>query len=115
MLQNFNQRDQTSIFWYIWCSDKSSLKIAIHAEDPLYSRICIRAKSEFLRIKIKENHLNPQKLCRVLCDVLHRLPAKFLPCMTPSTSGREIFTDKIEKIHPGLSGHPHDLNSQCLT
>ena len=44
-----------------------------------YNKICIQAKSEFLKAKIWDNHHNPQKLWRVMGDVLHRIPAKILP------------------------------------
>ena len=43
-----------------------------------YNRICMQAKSEFLKAKIQDNHHDPQKLWRVLGDVLHRLPVKML-------------------------------------
>ena len=48
-----------------------------------YNRICMQAKSQFLKAKIQDNHHNPQKLWCVLGDVLHRLPAKILPSIKP--------------------------------
>ena len=67
-----------------------------------YNRICIQAKSQFLKAKIQDNHNNPQKLLCVLGDVLHRLPAKILPSIKyPQLLADrfvEFFTEKIEKI-----------------
>ena len=62
----------------------------------------MQAKSQFLKEKIQDNHNNPQKLWRVLGDVLHRFPAKILPLIKPSQllADRfvEFFTEKNEKI-----------------
>ena len=72
-----------------------------------YNKICMQAKSEFLKAKIRDNHHNPQKLWLVLGDVLHRLSAKILPSINPSQlladSFVEFFTEKIEKIRSTLS------------
>ena len=80
-----------------------------------YNRVCMQAKSEFLRAKIQENCENPQKLWRVLGYVLHRLPAKLLPSINPpqrlADRFLEFFTDKIEKIH---STFPVSLSSQHI-
>ena len=70
-----------------------------------YNRICMQTKSKFhnyLKAKIQYNHHIPQKLWRVLRDVLHRLPAKILPSIkAPQLLADrfvEFFTEKIEKI-----------------
>ena len=67
-----------------------------------YNKICMQAKSEFLKAKIRDNHHNPW-LWRVLGDVLHRIPAKILPSINPpqllANRFVEFFTEKIEKIH----------------
>ena len=67
-----------------------------------YNRICMRTKSEFLTTKIQESHHNPQKLWRVLGNVLHRLPAMLLPYVSHpqllANRFNEFFTDKIYKI-----------------
>ena len=72
-----------------------------------YNRICMQAKSQFLKAKIQDNHNNPQKLWRVLGDVLHRLPAKILPLIKPpqllADRFVEFFTEKIEKIRSTFS------------
>ena len=72
-----------------------------------YNRICMQAKSQFLKVKIQDNHNNPQKLWRVLGDVLHRLPAKILPSIKPpqllADGFVEFFTEKIEKIRSTFS------------
>ena len=63
----------------------------------------MQAKSEFLKAKIQDNHHDPQKLWRVLGDVLHRLPAnRFV----------EFFSEKIEKI---CSTFPISQKSQHIT
>ena len=82
-----------------------------------YNRICMQAKSQFLKAKIQDNHHNPQKLWRVLGDVLHRLSAKILPSIKPhqllADRFVEFFTEKIEKkIHSTFSG---SVNSQHIT
>ena len=81
-----------------------------------YNRICMQAKSQFLKAKIQDNHNNPQKLWRVLGDVLHRLPAKILPAIKPpqlsADSFVEFFTEKIEKIRSTFSA---SANLQHIT
>ena len=67
----------------------------------------MQAKSQFLKVKIQDNHNNPQKLWRVLGDVLHRLPAKILPLIKPpqllANRFEELFTEKIEKLRSTFS------------
>ena len=81
-----------------------------------YNKICMQAKSEFLKAKIRDSHHNPQKLWRVLGDVLHRVPAKILPSVNPpqllANRFVELFTEKIEKIHSIFST---SLNFQHIT
>ena len=78
-----------------------------------YNRICMQAKSQFLKAKIQNN---PQKLWRVLGDVLHRLPAKILPSIKPpqllADRFVEFFTEKIEKIRSTFSA---SANLQHIT
>ena len=81
-----------------------------------YNRICMQAKSQFLKAKIQDNHNNTQKLWRVLGDVLHRLPAKILPSIKPpqllADRFVEFFTEKIEKIRSTFSA---SVNLQHIT
>ena len=76
----------------------------------------MQAKSQFLKAKIQDNHTNPQKLWRVLGDVLHRLPAKILPSIKPpqllADRFVEFFTEKIEKIRSTFSA---SANLQHIT
>ena len=63
----------------------------------------MQAKSQFFKVKIQDNHNNPQKLWRVLGDVLQRLPAKILPSIKPPQLLADRFVEffiekKIEKI-----------------
>ena len=71
----------------------------------------MQAKSEFLKAKSQDNHHNPQKLWRVLGDVLHRIPAKILPLINllQLLADRfvEFFTENIEKIHSIFSTSLH--------
>ena len=66
------------------------------------NRTCMQAKSKFLKAKIRDNDHDPQKLWRVLGDVLHRLPTKMLPSINPprllADRFVESFSEKIEKI-----------------
>ena len=81
-----------------------------------YNKICMQAKSVFLKAKIRDNCHNPQKLWRVLCDVLHRIPAKILPSINPpqllADRFVEFFTEKFEKMYSIFS---NSLNCQCIT
>ena len=81
-----------------------------------YYRICMQAKSQFLKAKIQDNYHNPQKLWHVLGNVLHRLPAKILPSIKPpqllTKRFVEFFTEKIEKIRSTFSP---SVNSQHIT
>ena len=67
----------------------------------------MQGKSQFLTAKIQDNHNNPQKLWRVLGDVLHKLPAKILPSIkSPQLLANrfvEFFTEKSEKIRSTFS------------
>ena len=71
----------------------------------------MQAKSQFLKVKIQDNHSNPQKLWRVLGDVLHRLPAKILPSIKPSQllADRfvEFFTEKIRSTFSASANLQH--------
>ena len=76
----------------------------------------MQAKSQFLKAKIQDNHNNPQKLWRVLGDILHRLPAKIFPSIKPpqllADRFVEFFTEKIEKIRSTFSA---SVNLQHIT
>ena len=67
----------------------------------------MQAKSQFLKVKIQDIHNNPQKLWRVLGNVLHRLSAKILPSIKPpqllADRFVEFFSEKIEKIRSTFS------------
>ena len=81
-----------------------------------YNRICMQAKSQFLKAKIQDNNNNPQKLWHALGDVLHRLPAKILPSIKPpqllADRFVEFFTEKIEKLRTTFSA---SANLQHIT
>ena len=90
------------MFECIWRRNKSTFNRAQYMQKVhQYNRICMQAKSQFLKAKIQDNH-NPQKLWRVLGDMLHRPPAKILPLIKPpqllADRFVEFFTEKIEKI-----------------
>ena len=76
-----------------------------------YNRICLQAKSQFLKVKIQDNHNNPQKLWHVLGDVLHRLPAKILPSIKPpqllADRFVEFFTEKIRTTFSASANLEH--------
>ena len=96
-------KETKSLFERIWRRDKSTFNRSWYMQTVhQYNRICMQAKSQFLKVKIQDNHNNPQKLWRVLGDVLHRLPAKILPSIKPpqllADRFVEFFTEKIEKI-----------------
>ena len=61
---------------------------------PQYNRICMQAKSEFLKAKIQDNYHNAKKLWQVYIDVLHRQPAKMLPSINPS----QLLADRVEEF-----------------
>ena len=81
-----------------------------------YNRICMQAKSQFFKAKNQDNLHNPQKLWRVLGDVLQRLPAKILPSIKPpqllADRFVEFFTEKIGKINSTFSA---SVNLQHIT
>ena len=76
-----------------------------------YNRICMQAKSQFLKAKVQDNHNNPQKLWRVLSNVLHRLPAKILPLIKPpqllACRFVEFFTEKIRSTFSVSANFKH--------
>ena len=96
-------KETKHLFERIWQRDKSTVNRSRYMQKVhQYNRICMQAKSQFLKAKTQDNHNNPQKLWRVLGDVLQRLPVKILPSIKPSQllADRfvEFFTEKIEKI-----------------
>ena len=97
-------KETKCLFERIWRRNKSTFNRSQYMQKvQQYNKICMQAKSEFLKEKIRDNHHNPQKLWRVLGDVLHRIPAKILPSINPpkllADRFVEFFTEKIEKIH----------------
>ena len=109
-------KETKRLFERIWRRNKSHFNRSQYMQKVhQYNRICMQAKSEFLKAKIQDNHHDPQKLWRVLDDVLHRLPAKMLPSINPprllADRFVEFFTEKIEKIH---STFPTFLKSQHI-
>ena len=71
----------------------------------------MQAKSQFLKAKIQDNHNNPQKIWRVLGDVLHRLPAKILPSIKPPQLWADRFVEFFtEKIRNSQNNSP---NKSC--
>ena len=92
-------KETKRLFERIWRRDKSTFNRFLYMQKVhQYNRICMQAKSQFLKAKIQDNHNNPQKLWRVLGDVLHRLPAKILPSIKPpqllADRFVEFFTEK---------------------
>ena len=68
-------KETKCLFERIWGRDKSTFNRSRYMQKVhQYNRICLQAKSQFLKAKIQDNHNNPQKLWRVLGDVLYRLP-----------------------------------------
>ena len=101
----------------IWRKNKSTFNRSQYVQKVhQYNRICLQAKSQFLKAKIQDNHHNPQKLWRVLGDVLHRLPAKIVSSIKPpqllADRFMEFFTEKIENICSTFSA---SLNLQHIT
>ena len=110
-------KETKRLFKRIWRRDKSTFNRSRYMQKVhQYNRICMQAKSQFLKAKIQDNHNNPQKLWHVLGDVLHRLPAKILPSikLPQLLADRfvEFFTEKIEKLHSTFSA---SVNSQHIT
>ena len=96
------------MFERIWRRNRSTFNRSQYMQKVhQYNRVCMQAKSQFLKEKIQDNHHNLQKLWRVLGDVLHRLPAKILPSINPpqllADRFVEFFTEKIEKIRSTFS------------
>ena len=109
-------KETKRLFERIWCRNKSHFNRSQYMQKVhQYNRICMQAKSEFLKAKIQDNHHDPQNLWRVLGDVLHRFPAKMLPLINPprllADRFVEFFTEKIEKIR---SIFPTSLKSQHI-
>ena len=93
-------KEAKCLFECIWQRTKSTFNRSQYMQKVhQYNRICMQAKSQFLKANIQENHHDPQKLWRVLGDVLHRLPAKILPSIKhPQLLADrfvEFFTEKI--------------------
>ena len=83
----------------------------------MYNKICMKAKSDFLKSRIHDNQDNPQKLWQTLNDVLHRSAAKVLPSVnSPQLLANkfvELFTEKITNIRQSFanSNPPHYTDS----
>ena len=110
-------KETKRLFERIWRRDKSTFNRSRYMQKVhQYNRICMQAKSQFLKAKIQDNHNNPQKLWHVLGDVLHRFPAKILPLIKPpqllADRFVEFFTEKIEKIRSTFSA---SVNLQHIT
>ena len=73
----------------------------------MYNKICMKAKSDFLKSRIHDNQDNPQKLWQTLNDVLHRSAAKVLPSVnSPQLLANkfvEFFTEKITNIRQSFA------------
>ena len=77
-------KETKHLFERIWHRKKSTFNRSQYMQKVhQYNKICMQVKSEFLKEKIRDNHHNPQKLWRVLGDVLHRISAKILPSINP--------------------------------
>ena len=101
-------KETKRLFERIWRRDKSTFNRSWYMQKVhQYKRICMQGKSQFLTAKIQDNHNNPQKLWRVLGNVLHKLPAKILPSIKPpqllADRFVEFFTEKGEKIRSTFS------------
>ena len=113
-------KETKRLFERIWRRDKSTFNRSRYMQKVhQYNRICMQAKSQFLKAKIQDNHNNPQKLWRVLGNVLHRLPAKILPSIKPpqllDDRFVEFFIEKIEKIRSTFSDSPPPMFSTFST
>ena len=110
-------KETKRLFERIWRRNKSHFNRSQYMQKVHQNnRICMQAKSKFLKAKIQDNHHDPPKLWRVLDDVLHRLPAKMLPSINPpwllADRFVEFFTEKIEKV---CSTIPTSLKSQHIS
>ena len=110
-------KETKCLFKCIWRRNKSTFNRSQYTQKVYqYNRICMQDKSQFLKAKLQDNHHNPQKLWRVLGDVLHRLPAKILPSIKPpqllADRFVEFFTEKNEKIFSTFSA---SVNLQHIT
>ena len=97
-------KETKHFFECIWRRNKSTFNRSWYMQKVhQYNRICMQAKSQFLKAKIQDNHYNSQKLWRVLGNVLHRLRTKILPSIKPpqllADRFVEFFTEKLEKIY----------------
>ena len=105
-------KETKGLFERIWRRDKSTFNRSRYMQKVhQYNRICMQAKSQFLKAKIQDNHNNPQKLWRVLGDVLHRLPAKILLSIKPpqllADRFVEFFTEKIRSTFSASANLQH--------
>ena len=92
-------KETKRLFERIWRQNKSTFNRAQYMQKVhMYNKICMQAKSKLLKEKIRDNHHNPQKLWRVLGDVLHRIRAKILLSIHPpkllADKFVEFFTEK---------------------
>ena len=107
-------KETKRLFERIWRRNKPTFNRSQYMQKVhQYNKICMQAKSEFLKAKIRDSQHNPQKLWRVLADVLHRLPAKILPSInTPQLSADRFVGFFTEKI---CSTFSTSLNLQYIT
>ena len=91
-------KETKRLFERIWRRNKSTFNRSQYMQKVhQYNKICMQAKSEFLKEKIWDNHHNPQKLWRVLGDVLHRIPAKILPSINPQSFWLTDLSSSLQK------------------
>ena len=102
-------KETKRLFERMWRRNKSTFNRSQYMQKVhQYNKICMQAKSEFLKEKIRDNHHNPQKLWRVLGDVLHRIPAKILPSINPPKLLAQFsLPHSISDTSPRTLPHPH--------
>ena len=96
-------KETKRLFERLWRKNKSSFNRSQYIKKVhMYNKICMKAKSDFLKSRIHDNQDNPQKLWQTLNDVLHRSAAKVLPSVnSPQLLANkfvEFFTEKITNI-----------------
>ena len=101
-------KETKRLFERLWRKNKSSFNRSQYIKKVhMYNKICMKAKSDFLKSRIHDNQDNPQKLWQTLNDVLHRSAAKVLPSVnSPQLLANkfvDFFTEKITNIRQSFA------------
>ena len=114
-------KETKCLFERLWRKNKSSFNRSQYIKKVhMYNKICMKAKSDFLKSRIHDNQDNPQKLWQTLSDVLHRSAAKVLPSVnSPQLLANkfvEFFTEKITNIRQSFANsNPPKYTDSDLT